>query len=313
MLACAVAAFAAFVLIESRVAAPMLDLALFRNAAFAANACVAFTVQATLLAALTYLSLYVQNTLGFDPIDAGLRFLPFTVVAFLAAIAAGPLLNHLPSRFLVAASAGFAAAGLLVLAHLSVDATWTALIPGLILAGIGLGLVSTVVNQVALAAVPPERAGMASGAINSIKQIGVAAGVAGLGAVFTNRATTTMTDHLGGIPALPAAGIHALSAQVANGAGIRVAAAVPPELRPAVDAAARAGTISGLNLILLLAGVAAALAAIIGLVFSRAHKAQATTPTTLAETTAAPKPQLSTPTGRTHRESVAAEGLHAHS
>lgn len=263
------AAFAGFVVIELRVAAPMFDLALFRNASFAANACVAFTVQATLLAALTYLSLYVQNTLGFDPIGAGIRFLPFTAVAFIAAIAAGPLLDHLPSRFLVAASAGFAAAGLLVLAHLNVNATWPALVPGLSLAGIGLGLVSTVVNQVALAAVPPERAGMASGAINSIKQIGVAAGVAGLGAVFTNRAATTVTDHLAGAPTPPAAEIHALSTQVANGAGARVAAAAPPALRPVVDAAARAGTISGLNLILLLAGVAAALAAIAGLVFSR--------------------------------------------
>jgi EmrB/QacA subfamily drug resistance transporter len=279
LLGVAAAAFVAFMVIETRTAQPMLDLGLFRSASFTVNACVAFTVQATLVGALTYISLYVQNTLGFDPIGAGIRILPFTAVSFAVAIAAGLLLNHLPIRPLVAASSGFTAAGLVVIAHLDAGSTWTALIPGLLLSGVGLGLASTVVNQVALAGVPPERSGMASGAINALKQIGVAAGVAGLGALFATRAAASTADILTQEPAFPRDAAHAIGDAVSNGAGMRVLAEVPPAMRPVIEHAVRVGTTTGLNAILFAAAGAALVTTIIALVFIRPSHRRAEAPT----------------------------------
>jgi EmrB/QacA subfamily drug resistance transporter len=267
LLAIAVAAFAAFVVIENRTAQPMLDLGLFRSAPFTVNACVAFTVQAALVGALTYISLYVQNTLGFDPIGAGIRILPFTAVSFAVAIAAGLLLNHFPILPLVAASSGFTAAGLVAMAHLDAGSTWTALIPGLLLSGVGLGLASTVVNQVALAGVPPERSGMASGAINALKQIGVAAGVAGLGALFATRAAAATAGTLARQPTFPRDAAHAIGDAASNGAGMRVLAEVPAPLRSVVEHAVRVGTTTGLNTILFAAAGAALASTIVALIF----------------------------------------------
>jgi len=261
----AVLTLAAFVLIEARQAAPMLDLSLFRSSTFTANAVVAFTVQATLVAALTYLSLYVQNTLALSPLAAGLRFLPFTLTSFAVAVAAAPLLARIPIRLLVAGAGAFAAARLAAMAHLDAASTWTTLVPGFVLGGVGLGLASTVINQVALSAVPLDRAGMASGTVNALKQVGVAA----FGALFAAHATTATVRQLAGSPIAAAGRDHALAAAIAAGGGTRVNTAVPSPLQPLVEHAARVGTTHGLNVILLVAAAAALLAAGIGLLFTR--------------------------------------------
>lgn len=250
LFALAAVAFVAFVRAERTVAAPMLDLDLFRSPTFAANAGVAFAVPAVLVGALTYLSLYVQNTLGHNPVGAGLRIVPLTAMSFAVAVGAAFLLNQLPARPLVAAAAGFTAVGLLAMAHLHAGSTWTALIPGMLLCGVGLGLASTVVNQVALAAVPPERSGMAGGAINAIKQIGVAAGVAGLGALFAARAAAGTVHELTAGRSFPVGPARRIGAAVGQGAGNRVVPAVPVSVRPLVEHAARVGTTTGINAVL---------------------------------------------------------------
>lgn len=262
--------FAVFVVIERHQAEPMLDLTLFTRASFATNGLVAFTTQATLLAALTFLSLYVQNTLGYSALGAGVRFLPFTVVTVAVALAASRLLGRIPSRLLLAVTAAFAAAGLAAMAHLNATSTWTALIAGFVLGGVGLGLVSTVVNQVALDAVAPERAGMASGATNALKQVGVAVGVAALGAVFIARTTTAATQQLAA-SRLPADTLHAIITAIASGAGQTVLPHLPARVRPLVGHAAAVATASGLNLVLLCGAATAAVAAITALTLTPAR------------------------------------------
>ena len=115
-------------------------------------------------------------------------------------------------------------------------------------------------------AVEPAHAGMAAGLVNTLRQVGTATGVAVFGAFYASRVTTATLHDLAGLPAPPGAG-HRLAAAVASGAGTRVAAVVPPAARAAVTHAARAGTASGLNDVLLAAAAFAALGTIAGFAF----------------------------------------------
>ena len=215
---------------------------------------------------IIYLSLYVQNTLGYSPVQAGLRFLPLSLASFAVALLTGRLIGKVAMRVLLGVAMAAAAAGLASMAHLTATSTWLVLLPGFILAGIGLGITSTGLASAALAAVEPARAGMAAGLVNTLRQVGTATGVAVLGALYASRVTTATLHALAGLPAPPGAA-HRLAAAVASGAGTRVAAAVPPAARAAVTHAARAGTASGLNDVLLAAAAFAALGAIAGFAF----------------------------------------------
>jgi EmrB/QacA subfamily drug resistance transporter len=267
LFATAAVAFAGFVIYELRIAAaPMADLRLFRRRSFAATGFVAFAISATVIGMITYLSLYLQNTLGYSPVEAGLRFLPMTLVSFTVALLTGRLIGNVAMRVLLGAAMAAAAAGLASMAHLTASSTWLVLLPGFILAGIGLGITSTGLASAALSAVEPARAGMAAGLTNTLRQVGTAAGVAVFGALYASRVTTATLHELAGLPA-SAGTVHRLAAAVASGAGTRVAAAVPPTARAAVTHAAQAGTASGLNGVLLAAAAFAALGAIVGFAY----------------------------------------------
>src|SRR4051794_8901403 len=274
LFATAAVAFAGFVIYELRIAAaPMADLHLFGRRSFAATGFVAFAISATVIAMIIYLSLYVQNTLGYSPIQAGLRFLPLSLASFAVALLTGRLIGKVGMRVLLGAAMVLAAAGLAAMAHLSAASTWAVLLPGLILAGAGLGITSAALASAALAAVEPARAGMASGLVNTLRQVGTATGVAVFGALYASRVTAATLHGLAGLPA-PAGTAQRLASAVASGAGARVVTAVPPAARAAVTHAARAGTASGLNEVLLAAAGFAALAALAGFSFGPDPAAQ---------------------------------------
>lgn len=259
--------FAAFVTYELRIAAaPMADLRLFGRRSFAATGFVAFAISATVIGTITYLSLYVQNTLGYSPVEGGLRLLPMFVASFLVALLTGRLIGNVSMRVLLGAAMVFAAAGLASMAHLTATSGWLVLVPGLILAGVGLGITSTALASAALSAVEPARAGMAAGLTNTLRQVGTATGVAVFGALYSSRVETATLHNLAGISA-PAAALYRLAAAVASGAGTRVAALVPPDIRTAIVHAAHAGTASGLNDVLLAAAAFAALGATVGFTY----------------------------------------------
>ena len=206
LLAAAAVAFAAFVIYELRIAAaPMADLRLFGRRSFAATGFVAFAISATVIGMIIYLSLYVQNTLGYSPVQAGLRFLPLSLASFAVALLTGRLIGKVAMRVLLGVAMAAAAAGLASMAHLTATSTWLVLLPGLILAGIGLGITSTGLASAALAAVEPARAGMAAGLVNTLRQVGTATGVAVLGALYASRVTTATLHALAGLPAPPGA------------------------------------------------------------------------------------------------------------
>jgi len=266
LFATAAVALAGFVIYELRTATPMADLRLFRRRSFTATGFVAFAISATVIGVITYLSLYVQNTLGYSPVQAGLRFLPLSLVSFAVAPLTGRLIGKVAMRVLLGVAMIAAAAGLAAMAHITAASTWLVLLPGFILAGIGLGVTSTGLASAALAAVEPAHAGMAAGMVNTLRQVGTATGVAVLGALYASRVTAATLHALAGLPAPPGAA-QRLAAAVASGAGTRVAAAVPPAARAAVTHAARAGTASGLNDVLLAAAAFAALGAVAGFAF----------------------------------------------
>ncbi len=263
----AAVAGACFVTYELHIApAPMADLRLFARRSFAVTGLVAFAISAAVIGTITYLSLYVQNTLVYSPVQGGLRLLPMFVASVAMAFLTGRLIGKVAMRMLLGVAMAFAAAGLVSMAHLTDTSSWQVLIPGLILAGAGLGITSTALASAALSAVEPARAGMAAGLTNTLRQVGTATGVAVFGALYTSRVSTATLHDLAVVPA-PKEALHRLAAAVASGAGTRVTALVPPGARAAVAHAARAGTASGLNDILLAAAAFAALGAIVGFAY----------------------------------------------
>jgi len=134
-----------------------------------------------------YLTLYIQDDLGYGPLAAGIRFLPITVMAFVVAPVAGKLTVRMQSRYLLGVGLLLVTGGLLLMATTHPDSGWTQLLPGYIVAGAGIGMVNPVLASASIAVVPFQRAGMASGANSTFRQVGIATGIAGLGAVFASQ------------------------------------------------------------------------------------------------------------------------------
>jgi EmrB/QacA subfamily drug resistance transporter len=268
---------AAFVVIELRTPHPMFDFALLRVPTFGGGLIAAWSISASLFSLLTYLVLYLQNILGYSALQTGLRFLPMTGAMFVCAAIAGRLIDKVPTRWLIAPGFALVGAGLLLMRGIEVGDDWTHLLPGFIVAGIGAGLVNVPLASTAVGVVEPERAGMASGINSTLRQVGVATGVAALGAILASRVKDIASADLAGT-----AGARAH--QIADGlsSGHVAGGAVPPQLRAHVAHAAEAGFAGGLNTVLLIGGLIALFAAAATLVLIRsrdfAHERQAAQP-----------------------------------
>jgi EmrB/QacA subfamily drug resistance transporter len=258
LLAGAVLLLGLFVLIERRSAHPMLPLELFRNRAFTGVQIAAFAISASLFALFLYLTLYLQQFLGNSPLGAGERYLPLTIVTFIVAGLSGAWVSRIAARAQLGVGLALCGAGLVAMSGLSASDGWTALLPGFILAGVGAGIVNTVVADVALSVVPKERSGMAAGVNDTFRQVGVAVGIAAWGALFTARGASKA------VSLAPAARGHGRQLVEAVSAGRleSALASLPRALQPPVAHAARAGFLSGLNEVVLLGGVLAVLGAI---------------------------------------------------
>src|SRR5439155_27204392 len=189
---------AAFVAVERRVAEPMLPLGLFRRGAFTGVQLAAVAVSASLFALFLYLTLYLQNFLGYSPIQAGVRYLPITIASFIVAPLAGMALARVQARYLMSAGLALTGVGLGLMAGLKMDSTWTALLAGFLISGIGVGLLNPVIADVALSVVPKERSGMAAGINDTFRQVGIAVGIAAWGAIFLGAGAARTQEVAGG-------------------------------------------------------------------------------------------------------------------
>ena len=184
MLAGGAALFAVFLLWEWKSTRPMIELALFKRPAFTGAQVTAFALSSAVFAMFLYLTLYLQNYLGYSAIETGVRFLPITVLSFVCAAVSGTLTARVPVRFLLAGGLLLCAVGLFLLRDITVTSSWTALLPGFVLMGAGVGVTNPALASTAIAVVPPQRAGMASGTNSTFRQVGIATGIAAFGALF---------------------------------------------------------------------------------------------------------------------------------
>ncbi len=184
MLSSAAILLVLFVIAERVQTRPMLDLSLFKRPAFVGASLVAFTLSSSAFAMFLYLTLYIQDVLHYSPLQAGLRFLPTTLLMFAVAPLSGKLSVRVPIRLLLGVGLLFISGGLLAMTLVTPTSGWTALIPGFILQGIGVGMVNPPLASAAIGVVPAARSGMASGANSTFRQVGIATGIAALGAIF---------------------------------------------------------------------------------------------------------------------------------
>jgi EmrB/QacA subfamily drug resistance transporter len=251
---------AAFLLNEWHRTDPMLDTALFRRPAMVGVSITAFTLSASIFALFLYLTLYMQDDLGYGPFPAGLRFLPITLLSFIVAPIAGKLTERVQSRFLLGSGLLLVAVGLFLMTLITSTSGWTTLLPGFVLAGAGIGMVNPVLASAAVAVVPPQRSGMASGINSTFRQVGIATGIAALGAVFQSQITRHVTDVLATSPAgqaLAARPGGQLGAALFSGQVRSAAAALPSDQGTALLHAYRVGFAASLSDVLLIGAVVA--------------------------------------------------------
>jgi EmrB/QacA subfamily drug resistance transporter len=256
-----------FLISQFRQENAMLDVSLFRKPTFSGASIVAFAMSSSMFAMFLYLTLYLQTILGLSPLQTGLRFLPVTVLSFFVAAISGNLSARVPVRFLLSIGLALVGAGLLLMRGLTASSAWTALLAGFIVAGAGIGLVNPALASTAVGVVPPQRSGMASGINNTFRQVGIAAGIAILGAIFESAISSNLAPKLAGTPV--AAHASQIARAVAGGGAGSVERTVPPGQRAQAMAAIHSAFATAMNEILLVAGIVALAGSVLGLILVR--------------------------------------------
>ena len=284
-----------FVLVEHRQERPMLDLTLFRRPAFAGASIVAFAISSSMFAMFLYETLYLQDVLGYGPLQAGLRFLPITLLSFFVAPVAGRLSVAVPVRMLLGAGMLLVSGGLLAMTAVDANSGWTTLIPGFLLAGFGVGLVNPPLASTAVGVVDVARSGMASGINNTFRQVGIATGIAGLGAVFqhevTRNTSAALADSAPGRAVLGAA--HGkLSSALVSGDVERLAHSLPAAAGAALGHSSRVGFTAAFTSILLIAVAVAFAGAVAAFALVRGRDFIASAPAGAPREAAAGEPAM---------------------
>jgi EmrB/QacA subfamily drug resistance transporter len=179
----------AFLLLERHQRAPMLDLTLFRNRTYVGANLVVLLVALAMFGVFFFLSLYMQNVLGFTAVQAGAAFLPMTILVILVAPIAGRVSDRFGSRGLMTAGMALLSVQLVYFSQLGPDETFWTLLPGLVLGGVGLSLTMTPSAAAATRAVPVEKAGVGAAVLNAFRQVGGSVGIALMGAIMAAQLT----------------------------------------------------------------------------------------------------------------------------
>ncbi|MGW0806075.1 MFS transporter [Nonomuraea sp. NPDC002799] len=183
-LAAAAVSLVAFVVIERRGAHPMLDLRLFADRSFSGIMVGAALLMPAAFACLAFTSLWLQQNLRLGPVLAGLALSPMAVTSLVVSVAAVRLLPRISPRVSVGGGLLLVGAGSFLQGQLDQHSAWTALAPGLVVVGAGVGLAIPALSSAAMAYAPPRRTGMAAGTVNTVRQLGYAVGIAALGLLY---------------------------------------------------------------------------------------------------------------------------------
>ena len=228
MFAVAAVGLTAFALVERRRSSPMVDFNFFRSRTFLGANIVAFIVSFAMLAMFFFLALYMQNIRGYSPLEAGVRFLPSTVMIIIIAPLAGRLADRVGSRPLITFGLLCVSGALFWQSHLTVSSGYGALLPGFMLMGVGMGFVMSPMSLAAMNAVDRTKAGVASGILSMNRMVGGTFGVAILGALVATLGRSKIDELLPQLPdsaraklagGLGSGGVaHGVPARVVDGA-----------------------------------------------------------------------------------------------
>ena len=218
----AAVALVVFVLLERHQRIPMLDLGLFRSGTFAGANLVAILVTLAMFGIFFFFPIYMQVYRGWSPIQAGAALLPWTLMVVVFAPIAGKLSDRVGSRWLMAAGMTVVAVCCLILSTVSLHSSFWHMLPGFVLGGVGMSFVMTPMSAAAMGAAPIDKAGVASGVLNTFRQVGVALGIAVMGAILANREAASLRN---GADA-PHAFVHGLTFGMRVSAVICVGAAL---------------------------------------------------------------------------------------
>jgi EmrB/QacA subfamily drug resistance transporter len=280
LLAAAVIGLGAFAAIETRVKAPMVNFGFFRSRSFLGANLVGFFVSFAMLAQFFFLALYMQNILHYSPLQAGIRFLPSTLLLVVMGPLAGRLTDRVGARPLLTLGLVIVSAAILIQSQITVHTSYLQLLPGFVLMGIGIGLVMSPMSTVAMNSVDRTKAGAASGVLSMNRMVGGTFGVAVMGALITTIGHAKINDRL---PTLPAQ----TRAALANALG---AGGLPSgqHVAPHVTSVVREAFVSALGSGLLIGAIVTLVGAVLAWVLVEPRiKAAAAPETALAEDDAA--------------------------
>jgi EmrB/QacA subfamily drug resistance transporter len=248
--------FASFVALERRADHPLFDLSLFRIPTFSGGLVAAFAMNGSLYAMFLYLALYLQDDLGHSALATGVQLLLISGTSIVASIFAGAFHERVPVRWLIGPGLLLVGVGLLLNAGLNGSSSWTHLIPGFIVAGIGSGIVNPPLASTAVGVVGPQRSGMASGVNNTFRQIGIATGTAIYGSIFASTLRKKLGQALANTPSLERH-LSRVVIAVQQGDTGRVIKSVPGSLQTPLVVAVHASFASALDVLLVVSGVLA--------------------------------------------------------
>ena len=186
--AVAVISLVAFLQIERRRRAPMLDLTLFRSGTYAGANIAMLLIALAMFGVFFFVSLYMQNVLGYSAVQAGAAFLPLTLIIILVAPIAGKASDKFGSRWLMTIGMVLLSVQLLYLSQLGPDADFWNLLPGFVIGGLGMSMSMTPTAAAATRAVPVNKSGVGSAVLNAARQVGGSVGIALMGAIVAAQA-----------------------------------------------------------------------------------------------------------------------------
>jgi EmrB/QacA subfamily drug resistance transporter len=227
LLAGGAVATALFLMVESRVKAPVVEFDFFRSRNFIGANTVALIISFAMMGSFFFLAIYLQDLLGYSPLETGVRFLPTTVLIVLVAPIAGRVADRIGSRWPMVLGLLITALSLYLFSRMTATTTYNDLLPAWILLGIGIGLTMSPMSTAAMNAVDIDKAGVASGTLQMFRMMGGTIGVAATGAIFQSKLGAFNPAALAtGGPAAAENFTDALGAAMAMGAVLTAVGAV---------------------------------------------------------------------------------------
>jgi MFS family permease len=288
-----------FVLVEVHGKAPMVQFEFFRSRSFLGANFVAFIVSFAMLAMFFFIALYMQNILHYSALEAGIRFLPSTVVIIFAAPVAGRLADRIGPRIPMTVGLTLAAIALYLQSTLTADSGYGDLLVPFMVMGLGMGLTMSPMSTAAMNSVSPDKAGVASGILSMSRMVGGTFGVAAIGALFQSLSKDRLATDLSGVQLTAAQHQHVVDGVGGGGVGDGLKG-LDPSTTQEVGRAMKDAFVHGLSGSLKLSTAVAAAGAVLAFVLIEPHMkgrragspaegqaAEPTAPTTAGERAAA--------------------------